>query len=559
MQIKFIEKKNLQFSIFFVLCSLIFIMCIPILQRGFVPGDDYWYHLSRIQGIADTMQGGVFPAKIHTSLLNGFGYGNGLFYPNLFLYFPALLVLCGVSLSLSYKIFLVFVFIGLTLSVYLSSKYIIKNKYAALVSAILFLTSQTMITNVYVRTAVGETLATIFLPIVIAGLYNIIYDGFSKPWLIILGFTGLVYSHTITLVLAFGISVVVLLINFKKVFLHNSISAGKLIGKLCISAIISLLLSISYWLPFLEQMLDSKFGIAQFDISQWALKLYEVFSLERPGIGLPLLVFAIATLIICQKYLKKNVALQYILIGLVLTFLTTDLFCWSLFDGSWISKIQFPWRLMPMAVAFLAVGTGAGITNLLKNKYKTVILLSIYVFFCMFAINNLCQISSNTIAISSSIIHEKGAIGGGAEWLPQNTDVSQLNFSDHVITSNGTILDIDEQHANTITFEYNVLQDVESEYFDIPLLYYKGYAAEIVTSDGTYNNLEVVKSPNNNVVRVLNPNLDSGIIYIKYSGTVIQYISYAINIATIAALVIYFIFRKKLFQKKTTLKDNILS
>ena len=177
----------------------------------------------------------------------------------------------------------------------------------------------------------------------------------------------------------------------------------------------------------------------------------------------------------------------------------------------------------------------------------------------MFAINNLCQISSNTIAISSSIIHEKGAIGGGAEWLPQNTDVSQLNFSDHVITSNGTILDIDEQHANTITFEYNVLQDVESEYFDIPLLYYKGYAAEIVTSDGTYNNLEVVKSPNNNVVRVLNPNLDSGIIYIKYSGTVIQYISYAINIATIAALVIYFIFRKKLFQKKTTLKDNILS
>ena len=66
MQIKFIEKKNLQFSIFFILCSLIFIMCIPILQHGFVPGDDYEYHLSRIQGIADTMQGGVFPAKIHT-------------------------------------------------------------------------------------------------------------------------------------------------------------------------------------------------------------------------------------------------------------------------------------------------------------------------------------------------------------------------------------------------------------------------------------------------------------------------------------------------------------
>ena len=559
MQIKFIEKKNLQFSIFFILCSLIFIMCIPILQHGFVPGDDYEYHLSRIQGIADTMQGGVFPAKIHTSLLNGFGYGNGLFYPNLFLYFPALLVLCGVSLSLSYKIFLVCVFIGLTLSVYLSSKYIIKNKYAALVSAILFLTSQTMITNVYVRTAVGETLATIFLPIVIAGLYNIIYDGFSKSWLIILGFTGLVYSHTITLVLALGISVVVLLINFKKVFLHNSISAGKLIGKLCISAIISLLLSISYWLPFLEQMLNSKFGIAKnIAISYHARKIYEVFSLEYPGMGLPLLVFAIAILVIRQKYLKKNIALQYILIGLVLTFLTTDLFCWSLFNGSWISKIQFPWRFMPIAVTFLSLGIGAGITYLLKNKYKSVILLFIYVFFCIFSINNLCNLSSNTVTLSSDIIYDQRAIGGGAEWLPQNTDVSQLNFSNHVITSNGTMLDIDEQHANTITFEYNVLQDGESECFDIPLLYYKGYAAEIVTSDGTYNNLEVVKSPNNNVVRVLNPNLDSGIIYIKYSGTVIQYISYAINIATIAALIICFIFRKKLFQKKTTLKDNIL-
>lgn len=549
MQIKFIKNRNSQFFIFCVLSSLIFIMCIPLLQHGFVMGDDYWYHLSRIQSIADTIQEGVFPVKIHTSLLNGFGYGNGLFYPNLFLFFPALLVLCGVSLSLSYKIFLIFVLIGLTLSVYLSSKYIIKNRYAALISTILFLTSQAMITNIYLRAAVGETLATIFLPIVIAGLYNIIYDGFSKPWIIILGFTGLMYSHNITLVLVLGVSIIVLLINFKKVFLRNSISAGKLIGKLCISAIISLLLSISYWLPFLEQLLDSKFQIPQnWDISVWTLKLYQVFGLDRPGIGLPLLIFAIAVLVICQKCFKNNISLQYILIGLVLTFLTTDLFCWSLLNGSWISKIQFPWRLMPMAVTFLALGVGAGITHLLKNKYKTIILLSIYVFFCMFSINNLCKLSTNTTTVSSDIIYEEGAIGGGAEWLPENTDVSKLNFSNHIITSNGTMLDINEKHANTITFEYNALQDGESEYFDIPLLYYKGYGAEIVTSNGTYNNLEVVKSPNNNVVRVLNPNLDSGRICVKYSGTVIQYISYVINIVVIVALIICFIFRKKLFQ-----------
>lgn len=99
----FMKDKSSKWYIFAGL-SIVLLTYIPFLQKGLFSCWDDSYHLYRIYSIADAMKNGIFPVKIHFIECYGYGYGTGLFYPNLLFYFPALLVMCGLSLTLAYKI-----------------------------------------------------------------------------------------------------------------------------------------------------------------------------------------------------------------------------------------------------------------------------------------------------------------------------------------------------------------------------------------------------------------------------------------------------------------------
>ena len=83
--------KNNKFLILIFICT-IFIIILPNLNSNLLIGDDYTFHLARIQSMADSIKSGLFPVKINSTLANSFGYGASLFYPDLFLYFPSLIM-----------------------------------------------------------------------------------------------------------------------------------------------------------------------------------------------------------------------------------------------------------------------------------------------------------------------------------------------------------------------------------------------------------------------------------------------------------------------------------
>ncbi len=540
------------------LTLLIILLCTPLLFDGVISGDDYHFHLSRIRNIADGLKEGHFPVKIHPSSMNSYGYGNGLFYPNFFLYLPAVLVLLGVELLLSYKIFAVVLTAALTLSTYFSSRYIYKSRYSAVMTTLLFTTAQTVITNMYYRMAVGETLAMVFIPMVIAGLYNVVHEDFSKPLILICAFLGLVYSHTITLFLSVVVAGFYLLINIRKLFFSTGLSSGYgwyIIGKLSLCAACVLLLSAGYWMPMLEQFLIGQFGLSTpwTYLSENSLSLMRLLRPSRPGLGLALIISAAAVLIYVISKRKSELhstfrhPVRHMSTGFVLALLSTDLFFWSAFDMTFFNFIQFPWRLLPYSAAFLAFGTGGCLCHIFKeNKKRLFSFLLSVLLVCLVMMGPLFGLRAETEPLPEDICNARWSVGFG-EWLPLDTDTDALIHPSTVFTDTDEEIAVSSRQGNslifTVTEEY-----ADTEYFDVPLLFYKGYSATITDENGHTENLSVTHS-GNNLVRLISSGKE-GRISVTYSGTMIQRLSYGLNSISAVLAAAYIITR--IFSRKKT-------
>src|SRR5699024_897863 len=80
------------------LVGLTVLVCLPAFSDFAGHGPDTHFHYSRIWNIAQALADGQFPVRLYTGELNGYGYGSPLFYGELLLYLPALLVLTGFPL-----------------------------------------------------------------------------------------------------------------------------------------------------------------------------------------------------------------------------------------------------------------------------------------------------------------------------------------------------------------------------------------------------------------------------------------------------------------------------
>ena len=279
----------------------IIIISIPLLQKGLVIGDDYEYHLARIQSIADSIKAGVFPVKVHVQLASSYGYGSGIFYPNLFLYIPAALNLIGIDLILSYKIFIILMICFMFIITFFSIYHITEDKETSLVGTILIILSKALVLNLYHRFALGEFLGYIFIAPVVAGIYDFINKDFKNPMYIFIGFFGLINSHIITTIICICYCIIYCILNFKKVF-----NDWKKVLKLVLVAFLVLLSTCNFWLPMLEQynLQKYKFSEPWTSIQNDEFRIIDVIGNGRYSIGM-LLAISIPILFIQLFY--KNI------------------------------------------------------------------------------------------------------------------------------------------------------------------------------------------------------------------------------------------------------------
>ena len=215
-------KKTLSPALLWALLLTV-IICLPYFSKDYFWGDDLFFHLSRIEGMAATIKAGYFPARNQLFWLQDYGYGTGFFYPDLFLYIPAMIRCLGFSVLEAYKIFIILVNFCSLLAFYYAAKEISRNETCGFLSALAAAFTVFRLIDMYGRAAVGEIQAFIFAPFIILGLYEI-YNGHPEKWYhFAFGFWGICNCHLISLSMAVGLTAAVVLFEIKKMIRDKAI------------------------------------------------------------------------------------------------------------------------------------------------------------------------------------------------------------------------------------------------------------------------------------------------------------------------------------------------
>ena len=384
-----------------VIAGIVLVACLPLGFDYLIYGHDMSIHLTRIEGLKAGLQAGQFPVRMDPEIVNGKGYPFSLMYSDLLLYPAAVLRILGFSLQQVYQLYV----LGVTLATALVTRYCLKKMFGsesiALTGTALYVLSAYRLTNVYVRAAVGEYSAMIFLPVVVYGFWRIYTQpktGGRLAWLpLAVGFSGLLQTHLLTTEMAGIFAVIFCLAMARRTFRRPVLPA------LCKAAGISVVWNLWFLVPMLQYMLSEACRISgKYDaatLRDSAAQLGQISLMFGQGEGysqslnvglateMPLTVGTVlglgALLFFCclmdpgvRKADRNALGLGgwTMGLGLAAVWMASTLFPWyDIYRNvEWLSKLlgklQFAWRFLGPATVLLVVCCCCALALLRRGK-----------------------------------------------------------------------------------------------------------------------------------------------------------------------------------------------
>lgn len=521
------DRLRSNFYVIFGLTCIFTVSSLSVFGKFSIGHHDIPFHYSRIIGLAEGMQSGSFPVKIQPGWLWGYGYAVSVCYGDLLLYIPALLYIMGVPIMHAYKFYVLLCNLGTLFTSYFCYQKISGNKYVGVACTALYCFSITRILNIYLRTAVGEYTAYMFLPLVLLGVW-MIYKEDSKSFpsgglLLCLGMTGIIQSHVISTEMSgifIGLTVLLMIRRMtKRIFMTF---AGSALTTLC--------LNIGFLLPLLDYSTDALKVFAKrqgYGIQQAGLSLYELFTVGSTGMGefqegvlgvagripeslgmamLIVLLLAITAAVKCREWepgAKKEFILSVVLSGIAL-WMTTYYFPYNrlaVVPGlkNIFASIQFPWRFLSIAVPLLTYMAGQGLMKIgqmfgKRQMYRVLIMICVVgafqALYCMDMLNRSDDMSQAYYDYRDNRNHKW--ITSGGEYLLTGTDTYQTGFEQEVVGEN-VQLGVPEKKGTQIQV---ACQAEENARVTFPLFAYKYYQCKAVE---TGERFPIIRGDNNRI------------------------------------------------------------
>ena len=538
---------------FLVSAAALFVALFPLFSVNCIQGHDLSYHLLRIESLKEGILNGVPFTKVNLLFFGGRGYASSLFYPDLLLYFPALLRCMGVSIGASFHLFVALCILLAHLSMYFSVKAIashlsrgdeMRPLAAGTVAAVAYTLAQYHLDDIYTRSAVGEYTAMIFVPILIYGIYDMLLGGMRRPLLMAAGFSGLILCHTTTTVFMAALYVPVFIYALVYRIIRGRMRAGWIL-RIVLAGFSALLLTAFYWVPVLEMLTTGRFqtDAAGFDLNYERLMLKDVFVDRNPAMGaaLPLVCLLLVLAFVAMGRNKKAGYLAGILAlaALIFTLGSTGLLPWKQLQGV-LGFVQFPWRLFVVASPLFAAASGLFVCSLSLDtdemKYTlTLAAAGILIFAAAATLGRIDECYYSYSDDYYSYVPFTGSVIGG-EWLPErvrdrdallkDTDIAKTNYGGQLEVSRA---------GGELTLDL----PSPMKYVDIPLIYYAGYTA--LAENG--ENISIRGDGANGCARLYFP--PEGRIRVFYGGTTAQHVSGLISMIFLFVLAFFRPFRVK--------------
>ena len=516
----------------------------PALKDTVCIGHDTTFHLVRLCNLADSLAQGQFPARLGTFSYNGYGAITSVFYPDVFLYIPALLMNMGASMQYAVNVFFIAVNALSAAAMYAAAKRIFRDAWMGTCASVLYTLSIYRISDVFTRYAFGEMTAMIFLPLFLLGLYEVIFGNKDRWLTLTIGAAGIFLSHMLsTLICAATAAGVGVLFAVK-------IIREKRLGAIAKAAGVTALLCAFQLAPFL---MYSAQGIGAQSLAKdpayFALHPAQLFLLGAGElsvdprdrglstfaleIGLPLLIGGMLALYAAAAKGEKEeqdergrYALLFAAAGALFAVLATTIFPWShvrVLTRGLTDYLQFPWRFLMMTAALLALAGGWGCVRFARGHGEQMTL-------AMLALAAVCALPTLTdearnpdyIAFGETVSPDLAYV----EYTIPGTETKPTK--ERSVRTAGDV-QVTQYHRDGALITAQVMTRDGGE-VSFPIFGYDGYRAEL---DG--EEIEWTLGENNRLTVQLDAGT-SGTLNVRFAGKTAWRIADGISLLTILAL-----------------------
>ena len=573
-----IRKDKVIHYIIIIAASLI--AAIPLINLRIYGTDDGYVHMLRIFGMEQILKEQNFPPFIYSKFANGFGYAINLFYSPIVTYGPLFFRIFGLHYYTCLKLFAYSTILISCFTMYNFLYDVSKKREIAILGAVIYAFIPYRLETIFNRFAIGEFTAYIFFPMLFHGLFNLLKGDGKKHYYIAIAAIGLILTHTISTEYSAIFALLYIVFNFKQ--LKNK---GE-IRKIAINVIFILAITTFFTVPLMEHKILGNYVIFNstsmkslpIDVQNSTIKISQLFKDigEVNGvsfkIGIPLIILTLLG-IVSYKKVDKNIRSEYITftaIAMISLAMVTKLFPWIIMPKT-LTTLQFAWRMLAFFEFALSIicainlyyfvdiickkssknSKDTKVHTKTENLYNMLLLFAIIVI-----ITSMMKIDYNysyekekflTDEEYETKINEKNSIWSiNREYLPEKVDVKKLGKSYldyrenrvYVLDGNATIIN---EKKEDLQLEFDIENYKANTILELPYVYYLGYT---VTTEQN-EKIQVFESDNGMLAIKLDENIESAHITVKYTGTIIEKVSYLISAISIITFIGYVIYSKK--------------
>jgi hypothetical protein len=461
-----------------------------LLHPGFYTSHDGEHQLVRLYVFDQALRDGHIPVRYNRQLYNGYGYPLFMFTYRLPFYIGEIFRLTGFSYVDAIKATFLFTYLASGLTMFWFSKR--WGLLAGLVAAILYMWAPYRFSVMFVRAALGEHVALVFIPL----LFLSIRGSLSSRSKVLLGgisIAGLLLSHAmIAQILIIPITLWFLLSWWQ------TRNRQMFMKRIFVTLVLGIGLSAFYVVPAavyrkLTQTLNPFFfadhfvTLKQLIYSPWGYgfsmaKVDQDGMSFRVGEGQWLAVGMMTVVVVYQvvKKKKKHLVVEpvtFLLIFALSLFLMTE---YSVFIWNWwrnTINIDIPWRFLAVTT-FSSATLGGWLVSTLRKSYLTMGVSSLLLLLTLYGNRNHLRVNKYVDYPDEKLFSYTGTSNTNNEYRPRwdDLDVVKQQLPEVLISQGEGVIELVRSKSNSVEV---AVKSADFIRIDINTLFFPGWEVKI--------------------------------------------------------------------------------